>query len=151
MRNDASVSFTTDLESRTYFSTLDGALADFELPLGAVDKARAAVRFLEYEHVFIPHSRDHVALERAGETTPVAYITRTFVAIHPPGGASEWVQIADPETVAPRTADAGAGSSIRRAAPRRRSGAEPAPVAAAPTCPSCYTHLPSTGTCDWCG
>ncbi|MFW7413461.1 hypothetical protein [Demequina sp. SO4-18] len=150
------MSFTTDLESRTYFSTLDGALADFELPLGAVDKARAAVRFLEYEHVFIPDSREHVALERAGESTPVAYITRTFVALHPPGGPSDWIQIAEadqprPETVAPRTADARAGSGIRRASPRRRSAAEPARVTAVATCPSCYTNLPATGVCDWCG
>ncbi|MFW2513323.1 hypothetical protein ACNI3K_06050 [Demequina sp. SO4-13] len=145
------MSLTTDLESRTYFSTLDGALADFELPLGAVDKARAALRFLEYEHVFIPHSREHVALERAGETAPVAYITRTFVAIHPPDGPSDWVQIAEPESVQAPPADARAGSGIRRASPRRRSAAEPTRVTAVSTCPSCYTNLPATGVCDWCG
>lgn len=142
---------STDLESRTYFSTLDGALADFELPLGAVDKARAAVRALDFEHVFIPSSRDHVALERAGQTTPIAYITRTFVAIHPPDGVRDWVQIAEPESVPTAPADAGARSGIRRASPRRRAAAEPARAQAVATCPSCYTNLPSTGVCDWCG
>src|SRR5690554_1810998 len=141
----------TDLESRTYFSTLDGALADFGLPLGAVDKVRAAVRILDFEHVYIPDSREHIALESAGSTSPVAYITPLFVAIHPPQGASEWVQIADPETVQEPAADAGAGSNIRRASPRRRSAGEPARASAVATCPSCYTNLPATGKCDWCG
>lgn len=151
VRENESVSSKTDLEPRTYFSTLDGALADFDLPLGAVDKVRSAVRFLDYEHVYIPDSREHIVLERTGETTPVAYITRLFVALHPPHGSSEWVQIADPDSVREPTADAGAGSSIRRASPRRRSSTEPARASAAATCPTCYTHLPATGRCDWCG
>lgn len=145
------MSFSTDLESRNYFSTLDGALADFELPLGAVDKARAAVRTLDFEHVFIPDSREHVALERAGQTTPVAYITRTFVAIHPPDAPSEWVKIAEPESVEAPAADAGTKPAKRRTSASGKRAAEPARASAVATCPTCYTNLPATGICDWCG
>ncbi|WP_084102512.1 hypothetical protein [Demequina sp. NBRC 110051] len=82
-----------DLEFRTYFRTLDAALADFELPLNAVDKVREFVHGLRYEHVYIPESRAYVALEPLGADKPVAFITPFHVAIHPEGGESQFFEL----------------------------------------------------------
>src|SRR5690554_5740496 len=97
MRNNRPVTLMSDLDSRKYFRTLDAALGDLGLPLGAVDKVRQVVVDLEYQHVYVPATRDHIALERSGDAKPVAYITHQFMAIHPPNGASEFVQLADPD------------------------------------------------------
>ena len=142
MRNNRPVTLTSDIDSRKYFRTLDAALGDMGLPLGAVDKVRAAAVDLEYQHVYVPQSRDHIALERTGDTKPVAYITHQFMAIHPPNGASEFVQLADP--------DAAPVAPMALATPKTsgRKVAEPAPVSA--SCPSCFVDLPATGRCDWC-
>ena len=134
-------------------------MADFELPLGAVDRARLAVRGLDYEHVFIPDSREYIALEAPGRDSPVAYVMPHYVALHPADAPSEFVQIAEPEE-----------TRLPEPGPARTAGAKPAPASAAPTkaarlaaqrthvteplaipCPTCYTHLPATGLCDWCG
>lgn len=134
------MTFSTDLEPRKYFRTLDAALGDLGLPLGAVDKVREVAINLEYQHVYVPHTRDHIALERTGDTKPVAYITHQFMAIHPPGGASEFVQLADPDAPAPPPAEP--------AKPAARKAATAAPVTA--VCQSCFVDLPATGRCDWC-
>ncbi len=131
----------TDNESRTYFRSLDAALGDLGLPLGAVDKVRAAVAGLEYQHVYVPSTREHIALERSGDAKPVAYVTHAFMAIHPPEGASEFIQLQDPADVPPVPLRTPARvGKVKNAAP-------PAPA----LCPSCYTNLPpATGRCDWC-
>lgn len=132
----------SDLDSRKYFRTLDAALGDLGLPLGAVDKVRAVAVDLEYQHVYVPQSRDHIALERTGDTKPVAYITHQFMAIHPPNGASEFVQLADPDAAPP------ARPLAQPAATTGRKAAAPTPASA--SCPSCFVDLPATGRCDWC-
>jgi hypothetical protein len=144
------VPVSTDLEPRTYFRTLDAAMADLELPLGAVDRARAAVRSIDFEHVFIPDSREYIALEAPGRDAPVAYVTPFYVAHHPAHGDSEFVQIAEPAPAAPAPtspAPASAPTKAQRLAAQRARASEPVVSA----CPGCYTHLPATGICDWCG
>lgn len=136
------MTFSTDLEPRKYFRTLDAALGELGLPLGAVDKVRQVAVNVEYQHVYVPHTRDHIALERSGDTKPVAYITHQFMAIHPPGGASEFVQLTDPDT-APAVAE-----PSQPVIPAGRQGVKPAPVSTA--CPVCFVDLPATGRCDWC-
>lgn len=137
------MTFSTDLEPRKYFRTLDAALGDLGLPLGAVDKVRQVVVDLEYQHVYVPATRDHIALERSGDSKPVAYITHQFMAIHPPNGASEFVQLADPDAApAPEPV-----IEPKRTA-RKTAAVEPARASAA--CPSCFVDLPATGRCDWC-
>ena len=169
MGNDLPVPVSTDLEPRTYFRTLDAAMADFELPLGAVDRARLAVRGLDYEHVYIPQSREFIALEAPGRTSPVAYVMAHYVALHPADAPSEFVEIAEPEEMRlPESAPAPATAG--RAGAREVTRASAASTSAAPTkaerlaaqraratepvavpCPTCFTHLPATGLCDWCG
>ncbi|MFV0632773.1 hypothetical protein [Demequina sp.] len=139
------MTLATDLDSRKYFRTLDAALADLGLPLGLVDKIRAAVTGLDYEHVSIPGSRDHIALELPGVAKPVAYITPMFVALHPLGGEPSFVEIAEPETVAAAAPDAGALTFAEPVAAVRHDADEPRP------CPTCYMGLPLSGICDWCG
>ncbi|WP_203656412.1 hypothetical protein [Demequina activiva] len=160
---------SSDLEPRTYFRTLDAAMADFELPLGAVDRARLAVRGLDFEHVYIPESRAYIALEAHGRTSPVAYVMPHYVALHPADAPSEFVEIAEPEelrlpdaapaatttprAVAPQRArasavqDTQAVTKAERLAAQRARATEPV----ATPCPTCFTHLPATGLCDWCG
>lgn len=138
------MTFSTDLEPRKYFRTLDAALGDLGLPLGAVDKVRQVVVNLEYQHVYVPHTRDHIALERTGDAKPVAYITHQFMAIHPPNGASEFVQLADPEE--PPAAPEPVVEPKRTA----RKTTASAPAQTRPACPSCFVDLPATGRCDWC-
>ncbi|WP_084130184.1 hypothetical protein [Demequina sp. NBRC 110055] len=82
-----------DLEYRTYFRTLDAALADYELPLSAVDKIRDITRGLRYEHVYIPESRQYIALEPLGADKPIAFITSMYVALHPEGGESQFFEL----------------------------------------------------------
>ena len=142
MRNNRPVTFSTDLEPRKYFRTLDAALGDLGLPLGAVDKVRQVVVNLEYQHVYVPHTRDHIALERTGDAKPVAYITHQFMAIHPPNGASEFVQLADPDAAPP--------APQPLAAPKTSARKAAAPAPASASCPSCFVDLPATGRCDWC-
>ncbi|WP_084038105.1 hypothetical protein [Demequina sp. NBRC 110053] len=147
------MTFAADLDSRTYFRTLDAALADLGLPLGAVDKVRAAVTRIDFEHVSIPDSREHIALELPGETKPVGYITSTFVALHPRGGASEFIEIAQPRLAQPET-EAATADEPTRASARRQPSSRAASKPAEPTvqpCPTCYTGLPLSGVCDWCG
>ncbi|WP_084105459.1 hypothetical protein [Demequina sp. NBRC 110056] len=135
------MTFAADLDDRTYFRTLDAALADLGLPLGAVDKVRAAVVKVDYEHVSIPSSREHITLELPGETTPVGYITPTFVALHPREGASEFIEIATPAVAA------AAAPAPARVKPAKSKLVEPA----VKPCPTCFTGLPLSGICDWCG
>ncbi|WP_297081989.1 hypothetical protein [uncultured Demequina sp.] len=135
-------------DTRTYFHTLDGAMADFALSLGAVDRVRDAVRGLDFEHVFIPGTRDYIALEAADAGEPVAYITPTFVALHPRGGSSSFVEIAAPEPVAPPE-PAPAAKPARASAGRKAAAKASEPAVA--LCPTCFVGLPATGVCDFCG
>lgn len=93
MRQDSSVTSALDLEYRTYFRTLDAALADYALPLNAVDKIREIVHGLRYEHVYIPESRQYIALEALGSDKPLAFITSMYVALHPEGGESQFFEL----------------------------------------------------------
>ncbi|WP_152649283.1 hypothetical protein [Demequina flava] len=182
----------TDLEQRTYFRTLDAALADFALGLGAVDRVREVTRDFDFEHVYIPASREYIALEALGQTKPVAFITELYIALHPADGESEWVELpgatradsvvptesssqwnldlpmgthsdadldpsgayADTHAGAPAAATSGTMTATlaKPAAAAKKKAASPKkaePVV--PTCPSCFTNLPATGACDYCG
>lgn len=179
MRQDSPVTSAADDDHRTYFRTLDAAMADFALPLGAVDKVRDVTRHYQYEHVFIPASRDYIALEALGVAKPVAYITELYIALHPAGGASEWIEV--PATLgaagesdsnewgldlpmgdAARDLDPSgaystgvtATATLERTAPATRtapSKSTRAPELVVVTCDSCFTNLPATGVCDYCG
>lgn len=147
---------STDLEPRTYFRTLDAAMADFDLPLGAVDRARIAVRGLDFEHVYIPQSREYIALEAPGRTSPVAYVMPHYVALHPADAPSEFVEIAQPAPEPASQSKPARASAVstapeptkaERLAAQRARATEPV----ATPCPTCFTHLPATGLCDWCG
>ncbi|MFW2513321.1 hypothetical protein ACNI3K_06040 [Demequina sp. SO4-13] len=76
MREDEGVTNSAELEFCDSFSTVDADLANFSLPLGAADEAGVAVRRLDFEHVFVPHSGEHVAFKRAGKKNPDTYIAR---------------------------------------------------------------------------
>jgi len=152
MGDHSGVNVALHSDTRTYFHTLDGAMADFALSLGAVDKVRDAVRGLDFEHVFIPGTREYIALEAADAGEPVAYITATFVALHPRGGASSFVEIAQPEPVAapdPTPVEKRARASAGRKS--RATKATKAPEPAVALCPTCFVGLPATGVCDFCG
>lgn len=159
MRNDLPVTATPHLETRTYFRTLDTAMADFELPLRSVDRARLAVRDIEFEHVFIPKSREYIALEVPGRASPVAYVTPHYVALHPADGATEFVEIGDPKEMSlPESSIANSASislassatgSATKEVPRAASGARAMEEAGVP-CPTCFINLPITVKCDWC-
>ncbi|MDE0572712.1 hypothetical protein ON058_04695 [Demequina sp. B12] len=134
-----------DLELRTYFRTLDAALADFALPLGAVDKVRDVTRGLRYEHIYIPESRSYIALEPLGAEKPVAYITSVYVALHPQDGESQWIEL--PGAVADGPLSGSGDTPAAAAAPAKPvKPAEPVIL----TCSSCFTNLPATGVCDYC-
>ncbi len=133
MRQDSSVTSALDLEYRTYFRTLDAALADFELPLNAVDKVREVVHGLRYEHVYIPESRAYIALEPLGADKPVAFITAMYVAIHPEGGESQFFEMPG-FAEAVQAADAAASSAPT--APAAVAGTATVTEAAASPSPS---------------
>lgn len=178
MRQNLPVTSALDLEYRTYFRTLDSAMADFALPLNAVDRIREIVRNLRYEHVYIPDSREYIALEPLGADKPVAFITPMYVAVHPEGGESQFFELPG----FAQAADAAAASAaVTEAsgtpAPSEASAAKVAvasalrpvaePAAPAPRitfqgvgkraeiaempCPTCFIDLPGTGICDLCG
>ncbi|WP_152650080.1 hypothetical protein [Demequina globuliformis] len=179
-----------DSDSRTYFRSLDAAMGDFALPLGAVDRVRDILHGFTYEHVFIPASRDYIALEALGVSKPVAFITELYIALHPADGESQWIELpgAASRAAAHASVRAGAdsdeplaqweldlpmgedlGSSLdpsgeyteyrsslsagtataTLAKPAARKKKNEEPVVA--TCASCFTNLPATGRCDYCG
>ncbi|WP_084077676.1 hypothetical protein [Demequina sp. NBRC 110057] len=167
-----------DLEYRTYFRTLDAAMAEYELPLNAVDRVREIVRGLRYEHVYIPDSREYIALEPLGADKPVAFITALYVAIHPEGGESQFfelpafAQAADAVAASAATVTEAAGTPVETDAAAAKAAVASAvrpvePVAPAPRitfqgvgkraeiaempCPTCFIDLPATGICDLCG
>ncbi|WP_062072478.1 hypothetical protein [Demequina sediminicola] len=174
-----------DLDNRTYFRTLDAAMGDLALPLGAVDKVRHVTRDLAFEHVYISQGRDHIALEALGADKPVAYITDQYIALHPQNGQSEWIEIRAVDKEGQGEGDGadasgdwaldlpmGEGTDVFDLAETLAAEPNPAPASAAravgattvsgkkrkkteepvvATCASCFTNLPATGVCDYCG
>mgnify|MGYP000495355905 FL=1 len=134
MPQNLPVTIAQDIEPRTYFRSFEAALADFRPPAENIELILDAVRGLAYEHVFIPADRAYIALEPAGGATPVAYIAHGYVAVHPQGGESYWVEL---------PAHQGLGAGFAEVATKVEE-------AAIPTCATCFTNLPSTGLCDYC-
>ncbi|WP_156165172.1 hypothetical protein [Demequina silvatica] len=129
------MTLTQDIEPRTYFRTFEAALADFKPPAENIDQIVEAVRGLRYEHVYIPESRAFIALEPAGATSPVAFISHGYIAVHPEEGDNYWIEL----------------PAHQAAAKGFAAVAEKVQEAAIPTCATCFTNLPSTGLCDYCG
>ncbi|WP_062463892.1 hypothetical protein [Demequina soli] len=122
-----------DIEPRTYFRTLESALADFRPPAENVEMILDAVRGLSYEHVYIPESRAFIALEPAGAARPVAFIAHGYVAVHPEEGENYWVEL-----------------PAHQAAAKGFAAVAKPVEEIIPTCATCFTNLPSTGLCDYC-
>lgn len=138
------MSTVTDLEPRTYFSTLDNALADFGASYQAIPQILEAVRDLDVAHVYIPESRQHVGLEGSDGGDPVAYIFPTFVALHPRDGVSSFVEL-------PRDAEDHAPVPVTTHVKRSSAGrAAPVAPAAPAMCGRCFVVLPASGRCDFC-
>ncbi|WP_156165253.1 hypothetical protein [Demequina rhizosphaerae] len=128
------MTLTQDIEPRTYFRTFEAALADFKPPAENIDQIIDVVRTLSYEHVYIPESRAFIALEPAGSTTPVAFIAHGYIAVHPQEGDNYWIEL----------------PAHQAAAKGFAAVAKQVEEAVIPTCATCFTNLPSTGTCDYC-
>ncbi|MDN4484031.1 hypothetical protein [Demequina lignilytica] len=138
------MSISAEIEPRTYFSSLENALGDFQPPYEALPVIRDVARGLDYTHVFIPESRAHIGLEAAGGGEPIAYIFPGFIALHPRGGVSSFVELPQPlaeEAPAPATAKA---SRAAASSPAKAVQAEPV------ACAGCFTALPASGRCDYC-
>ena len=80
------MSSTADSDERTYFPTIEDAIADWRPPLDNITAIRDAVRVLEYEHVYIPANRRFIALEAAGGAGEVGYVMPDFVSLQPLDG-----------------------------------------------------------------
>lgn len=144
MRNDdGPVSISAEIEPRTYFSSLENALGDFDPPYEALSVIRDVARGLEYTHVYIPESRAHIGLEAAGGGEPIAYIFPGFIALHPRDGVSSFVELPQPLEEAPAPATA---KATRAAASSPAKAVQAEPVA----CATCFTALPASGRCDYC-
>ncbi|WP_042214171.1 hypothetical protein [Demequina mangrovi] len=128
------MTISQDIEPRTYFRTLEAALADFRPPAENVEMILDTVRGLRYEHVYIPESRAFIALEPAGGGSPLAFIASGYVAVHPEDGDNFWVELPAHQASAKGFA----------------AVAEKVEEAVIPTCATCFTNLPSTGACDYC-
>jgi len=62
---------------RTYFDDLDGAMRFFGSHLGARSRVRKALRFLDYDQIWVPNSRSYIALGRSGHG--VAWVGKTYI------------------------------------------------------------------------
>lgn len=122
-------------ESRTYFESFEAALTDFDPPAKNLEPIRAAVASVKFSRAYIPSSRSHIGLEAEDGGPDLAFVGAGFVALHPRGGKSAWVDL----PIAPTRA--GGYTQSRRVEFDR-------PVAA---CGTCFTKLPATGVCDYCG
>ncbi|WP_156157621.1 hypothetical protein [Demequina pelophila] len=93
------MSITTELEPRTYFSRFENALADFAPAIEAIPTILETVRELDAAHVYIPQSRDFIGIEPSDGGEAIAYVFPTFIALHPRGGVSSFVELPQPAPV----------------------------------------------------
>jgi hypothetical protein len=109
---------------RTYFDTLEDAMRDFGTHAGTEPLIRDALRFVDWDQIWVPYSRSYIALGREG--LGVAWVGKTYVELQ--GGT--FVEL--PDYVA------GSGGGAER---HDRVGHE---------CPKCHLTMPLTGRCDGC-
>ncbi len=132
------MSSSADLEDRKYFPSIEDAIADWQPPLDHITAIRDAVRGLGYEHVFIPATRDFIALEAPAGKGIVGYVMPDFVSLQPLGGETRMVPLPVQGSPAPPAPKAVKAAKVDK-------GEEPPKL-----CPTCFTVLPSTGVCSYC-
>ncbi|WP_084127409.1 hypothetical protein [Demequina sp. NBRC 110054] len=133
------MSSSAELEERKYFSTIEDAIADWQPPLDNITAIRDAVRGLEYEHVYIPATREFIALEAAAGAGIVGYVLHDFVSLQPLNGDKMMVPLPVAGTPQPEPVK-------KRAKPKKIN-----PVDVVHNlCPTCFTALPATGICAYC-
>ncbi|MDN4473371.1 hypothetical protein [Demequina zhanjiangensis] len=125
-------------EERTYFSTIEDAIADWQPPLDNITAIRDAVRGLGYEHVFIPASREFIGLEAPAGGGIVGYVMPDFVSLQPLQGEKRMVPLPVAGSPAPKP--------VKKAKAKKTSTAEEPPK----LCMTCFTVLPATGICAYC-
>ncbi|WNM23641.1 hypothetical protein [Demequina capsici] len=133
------MSSTADSDERTYFSTIEDAIADWRPPLDNITAIRDAVRILDYEHVYIPASRGFIALEAAGGAGEVGYVMPDFVSLQPLDGERTVVPLPVKGTPEPPVAK-------KRPKPKKIHAVD----VVHDLCPTCFTALPATGICAYC-
>lgn len=133
------MSSSAESEDRTYFSTVEDAIADWQPPLDNITAIRDAVRGLEYEHVFIPASREYIGLEATAGAGIVGYVMPGFVSLQPLNGERIMVPLPVEGTPAPAPVK-------KKSKPKK---VHPVDVVHN-LCPTCYTALPATGVCAYC-
>jgi len=139
MVHHGEVSKTPEPEERTYFSTIEDAIADWGPPVENIRPIRDAVQGLGYEHVYIPATREHIGLEAPGGGGVVGYVMPAFVSLQPLGGPTRMVPL--PVDGAPAPAPV----MLSKAAAKKAAAEAPPAV-----CPTCFMVLPATGVCSYC-
>jgi hypothetical protein len=117
---------------RTGFDSFETALEALPMPLENRPRAREVFRALTVTKIWVPASRQYIAVAPSAGHSAVAYFNRSFVDVHEKDGgyAREYLLSAS---------QASTGATARRADERQND-----------TCKSCGMQLPNTGRCDNC-
>ncbi|WP_062202695.1 hypothetical protein [Demequina salsinemoris] len=133
------MSSSAELEDRKYFPTIEDAIADWQPPLDNITAIRDAVRGLAYEHVYIPATREFIALEAPAGAGIVGYVMPDFVSLQPLDGEKQMVPLPVAGGPAPKPVK-------KKAKPKKVHAVD----IVHDLCPTCFTALPATGVCAYC-
>lgn len=117
---------------RTGFESIEPALEALPMPLENRARVREIFRALTVTKIWVPASRQYIAVAPSPGDSAVAYFNRTFVDVHEEDGgyAREYL---------PSASQSPTGATARRADERQND-----------TCTMCGMQLPNTGRCDDC-
>lgn len=140
MVHDGDVSKAPDPDERTYFTTIEDAIADWGPPIENIRAIRDAVQDLDYEHVYIPASRKFIGLEAPAGGGDVGFVMPAFVSLQPLNGPTSMVPLPVDGAPAPKPS-----KPLSKAAAKRAAAEAPPDL-----CPTCFTVLPATKVCAYC-
>lgn len=117
---------------RQYFSSFDDALEALPAPVENRARMRQIAARLEIGRIWIPSSRQYIAVAPVAGADAAAYFNRSFVDVRRTEGGYEREEL-------PSGAQTQSGARAKNLAERTVT-----------SCPACHMQLPSNGICDNC-